>query len=147
MADLHFNKIDSNNLSAFKNIQSLVMTEIMSMVVSGDIEVTVKRKKRTNPQNAAIHKYCDILGAAYNDAGLDQQVVLAQQAAVPWSMDTVKNNQWRQIQLALGLDKSTTKLETNEVSKVHQVLNRHTIEKFNINIAFPSMDTMSFSQL
>jgi len=147
MADLHFNKIDSNDLKSFKDIQSQVMAEIMSMVTSGDIEIKIKRKKRTSPQNASIHKYCDLLSTAYNDGGYDQQIVLAQQAAVPWSQNIVKENQWRRIQIAMGLPESTTDLETGDVSKVHQVLNRHTMEKFGINIGFPSMDVLRFNSI
>ena len=147
VADLHFNKIDSSDLKAFKDIQAQVMAEIMSMITSGDVEIKIKRKKRTSTQNASIHKYCDLLATAYNDAGFDQQIVLAQQAAVPWSQNTVKESQWRRIQIAMGLPESTTELETADVSKVHQVLNRHTIEKFNINIAFPSMDVLRFNSI
>ena len=147
MADLTISKVDPKNDAELKAASIALWSELLPMLISGDVEVTMKRKRRTKPQNASIHLYCNMLSTAYNDAGFDQQVVLAQQAAVPWSMPTVKENQWRRIQLALGLPKSTADLDTPDVTRVHEVLNRHTIEKFGINIAFPSMESMSFSHL
>ena len=103
-------------------------------------------KLRTSQQNKSIHKYCDQLAKAYNDAGLDMKTVIDQQAEIPWSMERVKENQWRQIQTALGMPSSTTKLVSGEVTQVYEVLNRHTSSSFGISISFPSLDSLMFNQ-
>ena len=117
----------------------------------GCYEVTIKPIKpeeyRSQKQNKAIHKYCSLLAGAYNEAGLDMQVVLAKQLAVPWSMERVKDNQWRQIQIALGYPESTTKLKTDQVTHVYETLNRHTSQNFGIGFAFPSEESQRIQSM
>lgn len=105
------------------------------------IKVSVKSAKtRTLTQNSSIHKYCALLAEAFNDAGLDMQKVLAEGTSIPWSEDKVKNDIWRVVQVAALGKESTTKLETNEVSKVYDIVNRHISQTFGIFIPFPSRD-------
>ena len=103
-------------------------------------DVKGERSKRTALQNKAIHKYCSLLAQAFNDSGLDMKAVLAEkEAEVSWSMDSVKEVIWKQIQVAMYPDKaSTTQLETNEVSLVYNQIARHMAVKFNIDVPFPS---------
>jgi len=103
-------------------------------------DVKGERAKRTTQQNKAIHKYCSLLAQAFNDSGLDMKAVLAEkEAEVSWSMDSVKEVIWKQIQVAMYPDKaSTTQLETNEVSLVYNQIARHMAVKFNIDVPFPS---------
>ena len=157
VTDLSFNKIDSNNLSAFKNIQSLVMTEIMSMVVSGDIEVTVKRKRRTKPQNRAMRKGWSMASIKLNEAGWSQNDIFkVRQTEIPWCSGSFENSLWRPLQDAFGLPKSTSDLKTPDMSKIWDTLRdqiaKNTSERPDLGAPvdigpFPSMDTMAFSQL
>ncbi len=105
------------------------------------IKVSVKSAKtRTLTQNSSIHKYCALLAEAFNDAGLDMQKVLAEGTNIPWSESKVKEDIWRVVQVAALGKESTTKLETNEVSKVYDIVNRHISQTFGIFIPFPSRD-------
>ena len=95
--------------------------------------------QRTDSQNKALHKFCELLAAELNDAGLDQRVVLKPSVAIPWTKQAVKDQLWRPIQQAM-LDKtSTTELDKHmEIDKVHEVLMRHLAERFGIEyIEFP----------
>lgn len=98
-----------------------------------------ERSKRTILQNRAIHKYCSLLADKFNDGGLDMVTVLKEKkVSVSWTMDSVKDVIWRPIQIALFQIESTTKLETDQVSKVYQQIARMMSEKFNIDQSFPN---------
>lgn len=99
-------------------------------------------KKRTIPQNKAIHLYCSKLAQALSDAGLDMKKVLKPTVDIPWETRTVKQWLWKPIQEAQLLKKSTTELDTNEVTKVYETLNRFLGEKFGLTVPFPSQEEL-----
>ena len=94
--------------------------------------------QRTDKQNKAIHKYCAMRAEALNDAGLDMKTVLKHNVAIPWTQATAKDHLWRPIQQAMLDKESTGDLDTDEVCKVYEVLNRHLAEKKGITVPFPS---------
>ena len=107
------------------------------------VKVSVKSAKaRTLTQNASIHKYCELLADAFNDAGLDMQTVLAEGTSIPWSETKVKEDIWRTVQIPLTGKKSTKDLETFEVSQVYDVVNRHISQTFGVFVPFPSKNEM-----
>ena len=101
-------------------------------------EVKGDRSKRTALQNRAIHKFCDLLATALNDAGWDMKKTLSKQADIPWHQMTVKQFLWRPIQVAMLNKSSTAGLEVDEVAKVYETLNRHTASKLGVSVIFPS---------
>ena len=104
------------------------------------ITLTVNKleKKRTLTQNRALHMYCEILAEELNSRGLSQMLVLRQDAELPWTQQTVKENLWRPIQQAI-LDKdSTADANTAEYNKVYDVLSRNLAMKFGIDISWPN---------
>jgi len=93
--------------------------------------------KRTQQQNKAIHKYLAMLSEALNDAGFSVMKVMRHDAEIPWSPENAKELLWRPIQEAL-LDKdSTTELDSDQVSKIYDVINRHLAEKTGVHVPFP----------
>lgn len=94
-------------------------------------------RQRTLQQNKAIHKYCSLLAKELNDAGLDMKVVLKPEVDIPWNGESVKEYLWRPIQKYLLQKQSSTELETDEVSKVYDVVNRLIGEKHGIHVPFP----------
>jgi hypothetical protein len=95
-------------------------------------------EKRTLTQNAAMHKFFELLAEDLNAAGLDMRHTLKPEVEIPWTPATVKTHLWRPIQDAMLEKESTTELTTKEVNQVYEVLIRHMGEKFNITTAFPS---------
>lgn len=95
---------------------------------------------RTINQNAALHKYFQDVANELNEAGLDMRKVLKPSISIPWTRESVKKHLWRPVQDAMYDKLSTTKLETNEVNEVYEVLNRHMAEKFGISVDFPSKE-------
>ena len=103
------------------------------------IKVSVKSAKtRTLTQNKSIHKYCEQLSDAFNDAGLDMETILKKGVAIPWDAHNTKKLIWHAVQLPMTGKKSSKDLLTNEVSKVYDVVNRHISETFGVFVPFPS---------
>ena len=92
---------------------------------------------RTNLQNRALHKYCEMLADALNAAGLDMKKTLKPEVDIPWNKDMVKEHLWKPIQEIVLDKKSTADLDTSEPSKVYDVLDRHLGEKFGIHVPWP----------
>lgn len=105
------------------------------------LRVTSKTgKQRTLTQNAALHKYCQILADELNDAGMDMKSVLKESVEIPWTMEAVKEHLWRPIQKAVTGKDSTTKPLANEYSEIYEVLSRHLGEKKGIFVPWPSRE-------
>ena len=95
--------------------------------------------KRTEQQNKALHKGCEMLAEALNDAGYEMKAVLAQKDVdVPWTKESIKEVLYRPIMQAMLQKHSTTEMDSAEVSRVWLVLNRHLGEKFGVTVPFPS---------
>lgn len=110
-----------------------------------EISISVEKKQRTITQNRALHKLYDIIAETLNDAGLDMKKFLKEEVDIPWTKETVKNNLWRPIQVALTGKESTKDLERSEVNEVYNVLNRELAKK-GIHEEFPSIQTIMMKQ-
>lgn len=103
------------------------------------VDIKGERAKRTILQNKAIHKYCSLLADKFNDAGLDMMTVLKEKSVpVSWTMSSVKDVIWRPIQVAMFQTESTTKLETDQVSRVYKQIARHLSTNLQIDQSFPN---------
>ena len=94
--------------------------------------------QRTIQQNKALHKFYELLATKLNEAGYDMRKTLKNDIDIPWSKESVKDFLWRPIQQALLGKDSTTELETKDIDKIYDVLNRHLGEKLGIHVDFPS---------
>lgn len=97
-------------------------------------------KQRTLTQNAALHKYCQLLADTLNDAGMDMRKTLKAEVDIPWTMESVKENLWKPIQKAQTGKASTTQPLTNEYSIVYEILSKHLSEKLGVYVPWPSRD-------
>jgi len=103
---------------------------------------------RTFKQNKALYKYFQLLADAFTDMGLDVQKVMAfKEVSLPWSKDRVKDLLWFPIQEAMFNTTSTTELETDHVSKVHDVLNRHTSDLMGVSVPFPDKRMQEYEEM
>ena len=97
------------------------------------------KKRRTLTQNAAMHVYFKLLADNLNGAGYDQRKLLKETVDMPWSEHSVKEFLWRPIQKAITEKDSTAKLNTQEISEVYEVINRHTAQKLGISVPWPEV--------
>ena len=108
------------------------------------IEVKIHKNTRTSRQNRALHLYFTLLSEALNDAGFDMRAVFKKEAEIPFTPETVKSHLWLPIQKAYLETDSTTKLKTNEISQIYDILNKHIGERTGIAIPFPSFDYIGY---
>lgn len=99
---------------------------------------------RTTTQNNALHLYFRLLADELNLAGLDMKKVLKPSIDIEWNEETVKEYLWRPIQNAQVLKKSTRQLNTKEIDKIYDTINRHMSEKFGISVPWPSQDPLNY---
>jgi len=100
-------------------------------------------KQRTLTQNAALHKYCELLSEALNDAGLDFRQTVREDIEVPWDEYLVKKFLWKPIQKAVTGHDSSTKPETHQYGEIYEILNRHTSAKLGVFVPWPCKENMN----
>lgn len=122
-----FDKLDFNEL---KNV--LWQKE---RVFKTDIEYQLVKKKRTNDQNSSIWLFCTWISILFNDSG--EMYMAPMQIEIPWTKDLVMEIYWRPLQKQLFKKKSTTELNTNEVSPIADAIIMHMANK-GYNIEFPN---------
>ena len=100
--------------------------------------------QRTLTQSNALHLWFRQVAEAMNDKGVDMQALMkAKKVSVPVTETIVKEVIWQPIEEVMIGEKSTTKLETKDVSMIYDVLNKHLAENFDgLHVPFPSYDEM-----
>ncbi len=100
------------------------------------------KKQRTDPQNRALHKWLQLVAAELDREGhtLQDVVKAIQHAEIRPNTENLKEVMWKPYQLAAFNKESTTQLETNEVDKVYEGLNKFLGEHFHLHIPFPKRD-------
>ena len=106
----------------------------------------LKKNNRTKKQNDSLHLYFENLAQHLNNEGYDVRIVfqvLAEKGIdVFWSKTIVKEL-WRMIQKAELGKTSTTELDSaNEITQIHDILNKFLSENFYINEPFPSIESL-----
>lgn len=107
---------------------------------------TPKKGTRTNKQNRALHLWIRKLVLELDSAGLDMKKVLKPEVDIPWTDDLVKQYLWKPVQKAMLGKERTRDLETSEVSKVYDTLNRHLSSKFGVSVPFPEIYQLLYGQ-
>ena len=113
----------------------------LGLVKFKDCEVMVDVNQldgtRTEKQNKSFHLYFSMLAKELNDAGFDMKKTLREEVDIPWTMDLVKNNLWRPVQLAYLDKKSTKRLNKMEITVVYDIVNRAISERTGVCVEFP----------
>jgi hypothetical protein len=103
----------------------------------------MEAKQRTIKQNSALHKFFELLSVELNESGYDVRTTLKQDFEIPWTPALIKELLWRPVQKAMLRKRSTTKLTTQDIDKIYDVLNRHLGEKLGIYVPFPSEEELN----
>jgi len=102
------------------------------------------KTQRSGQQNKALHKFAEELANELNDRGLDMKQVLKPEVEIPWDKETVKRYLIHPIIKAKYQKESTADLSTKELSEGIDILNRHLLQKFDIDMPFPSSEADNF---
>lgn len=105
------------------------------------IDLTEKKNTRTTRQNSALHLLFTIISSQLNEMGMEFQYfgLKGQVLSVRHSPNLVKEHVWKPIQRALFDIESTTKINTEQINEIVDVLAKYFGEK-GIVIQFPSRE-------
>jgi len=121
--------------------------KIRNAYIAGNkITVLIEKPKRTDQQRKAIEVYCNMLAKKLSDSGKDIMTTLKQDASIPWTQELIKSLVWKPIQKTMFDTNSTTKLNTEQVSKVYEVINRHMGENHGVSFNFPNYDGRNYKE-
>ncbi len=106
----------------------------------------IKKKIRTNRQNASLHLWFSLISEALNEAGYDMRATIRQDVEIPWTAETVKEYVWRPVMVQYLREKSTTRMSTKDIDKIFDIVNRIIGERTGVYVPFPSYENLEHHQ-
>ena len=101
------------------------------------------KKYRTSKQSRAMHLFFSQLADVMTEAGLDIRTTLKSDFDLPWSPELVKELLWKPVMKAYKKINSTTKLESKDIDKIYDIINRQLGEKHGLELPpFPSIESL-----
>jgi hypothetical protein len=95
-------------------------------------------QNRSGKQNSSMQRYCGLVAKALNDSGQERHVdTPVGKVVVPWNQDSVRENMWRLIQVAVTGEFSTTAATRKQYPEIYDVMNRHLGESKGIHVPWP----------
>lgn len=103
------------------------------------IELKEIKPTRSNQQNRALHLYFQFCADELNNSGIEfcYKGLKGINIEIPWNAELFKSMVWKPIQLTLFDFESTTKLTTQQINTILDVLTRFFAER-GISVNFPN---------
>lgn len=116
-------------------------------VEEGPHNITIAKSTtgRTLKQNAALHKWCEVIASQMNDAGISQRELVGRFKAgfeLPVTSHMVKDI-FREVAKAMYKKESTADLSTVEVQEVYKIVDQRLGEITGVRAEWPSLDNLS----
>lgn len=109
---------------------------------------TSEKAIRTLQQNKSIYLYGNLVSELLNNGGITKQVYFeAKQIDCEWTPEAVIEDIWREFQFAMYGHRKTSKLSTDQVSKVYEQVARVLSENFNVTQSFPDRFNQMYEQM
>lgn len=107
------------------------------------VDLIKKKNTRSTKQNSSLHLLYTIIANKLNDVGMDFKYFGLKGTVINTrhNTHTVKEHIWRPIQKALFNIESTTKINTEQINEIVDVLSNYFGEK-GIQIEFPSKEQL-----
>ena len=108
-----------------------------------DIELKEIKETRSSQQNRSLHLLFTFISNELNEIGLEFQYsgLNDNTFSLMYSPEIVKNYVWRPIQIALFDIESTTKINTEQINQIVDVLVKFFGEQ-GVEIVFPSLESL-----
>jgi len=115
---------------------------LQQAAMTGETVVEWRRrtKKRTGLQNNSLHKYCEIMAAKMNDAGISRRdliIKLKKGFELPVKPDDIKDI-FRKVGRVLCKKESTAELLTTEIQEVYLIVDKRLSEITGVQSEWPS---------
>ncbi len=116
-----------------------ISAEIYLGSQTGLVDIIKIKNVRTNQQNRALHLFFTILSEQMNEMGMEYTFfgIKGTQITMPYTPAIIKEFIWRQIQMALFGIESTTKINTEQINAILDVLTKH-FGEMGIEVSFPN---------
>jgi len=114
------------------------------------LDMKGERSKRTALQNRSMQKYWRMICERLNDSGWTKKKYYeVKEVDIGWTPESVGDDIWRGIQEAMYGHRSTSKLETHQVSKVYEIMDKHlsTTCGSDVSVPFPNIQDYIEQQL
>ena len=124
-----------DELTAFKyKVQYLVENK-------KKVELKQVRESRTTQQNSSLHLYFTFIANELNELGMEFQYfgVTGKALSMKYTPHIVKDYFWKPIQLTLFDVETTTKLNSNQMNNIIDIVTKFFADK-GVVIPFPSLD-------
>jgi len=120
--------------------------EIKDGKVQGEIKdglYTIKKAgTRSLSQNGALWLWFTQVAETLNEQGMDVRTFIKDGIDIPWNKDSVHDYLWINLQEAMTGKTSTTKINTEEINKIMDVIIREAGKRSVELPPFPSIDYM-----
>ena len=117
-------------IEEFQDVLGPMRTEIIDNAVF---------HSRTLKQNRALHLYLTNLANALDDAGIDLRHAI--QVPIRPTMENIKENMWKAIQMALYPEiESSKELSTKQMTEVYENLNRAVATRYGVHVSWPERE-------
>ena len=107
------------------------------------VDLSIKTDTRTAQQNSALHLFFTMISDQLNEMGMDfkYEGVKGMSLSTIHTPNIIKEFIWRPIQIALYNIESTTKIDTNQMNGVIDVITKYFGDK-GIVIEFPNIESL-----
>ena len=102
-------------------------------------------KRRTSLQNRALHKWCELLAEALNDAGydcLEFYKLTEGKLDISWNKELVKDRLWRPYQKAMAGCESTADAEKMDYPEIYREVSQRVAELTGVFVEWPCEDNL-----
>lgn len=115
----------------------------------GEYFVEFIKNNRTNQQNKALHKFCQLLADELTEKHIDKREFFRESYYAQWTPISVKEDIWKPVQKALTKKESTRELsKSGEIDLIWDTINKLLIEKYAGEVQtppFPSKEITEYS--
>lgn len=112
-----------------------------------EVEIKLVKNVRSNRQNNALHLYLSKWAELLNENGIGMKMIVRNDFDIPPTMELLKENVWRKIQISMFNKHSTTELSTDEINKIYDVINKEFGERYGLHVPWPCIETLEDNQL
>lgn len=132
-----FNLQNEKEVSKFKDKVNFLVSK------GKTVDLIEKKNTRTTNQNSALHLLFTIMSNQLNEMGLEFQYfgLRGQVLSMRYTPELCKNQIWRPIQKTLFDIESTTKINTEQINEIVEVLCKFFAER-GVVIQFPSKQVL-----
>ena len=128
---------NKTHIDSFKNQSNKLLSK------GCQVELKEVKLTRSGKQNRALHVFFTIISNELNELGMEFQYtgLKGSTLSTRYTPNLVKEFFWRPVQIALFNIQSTTKIDTQQINEINEVIIRYFAER-GVELFFPSIESL-----